>query len=86
MKTHLIQLFGTIISAFQGAVGQYSDDDPLLPQKTNELDGAWINLTLIFKNAINIKYYAFEVMFHKFEFPLWLPLSQIFSILGNFYH
>jgi hypothetical protein len=82
MKTHLIQLFGTIFSAFQGAVSQYSYGDPLLPQKINELNSARINLTLKFKNAINIKYYAFEVMFHHCEPFLRLSPFPIIFIIG----
>jgi len=82
MKTHLIQLFGTIFSAFQGAVGQYSDDDPFLPQKINEIDGARINSALKFKNAINVKYYAFIVLFHMFELLLRLRPFSIFFHIG----
>jgi hypothetical protein len=85
MKTHLIQLFGTIFSAFQGAVGQYSDDDPFLPQKINELHGARINPALKFKNAVNVKYYAFVVLSHMFELLLWLWPSSIFFHMGYFF-
>jgi hypothetical protein len=55
MKPSLCQLVDAVLSAFQGTVGQYPDNDSFAAQKIQQFRGSRVGPALKFQYAVNIK-------------------------------